>query len=280
MTERAHYCQACHGSTLRPMGGGPSEPSVAICADCGTVYNRASRDVSSDVVSVPAEAAIREFSAYNLGAYQNGSCDRILRAHVPPRGRALDIGCFDGAFVAFLKSRGFDAFGLEMQEDMVAFCRRQGLAVSAGMFPHALPEEMLRGRFDLITSLESAYYWDDLESCAESLNTLLNADGHVMIKLVQGTSDYFSEVRRYDERTRDFRSLLNIRALRALLSRYGFDFVAATPHAYIHDRRRYHPNPILRCWYRNWNRLRSLWAAKMWPPEKWDKIVVLFRKRA
>ncbi|MCA9256086.1 MAG: methyltransferase domain-containing protein, partial [Phycisphaerales bacterium] len=133
--------------------------------------------MSSDVVSVPADAAIREFSAYNLGVYQNGSCDRILRAHVPSRGRALDIGCFDGAFVAFLASRGFHASGLEMQEDMVAFCRRQGLTVSAGMFPHALPEELLKERFDLITSLESAYYWDDLERCAESLNALLNPDG-------------------------------------------------------------------------------------------------------
>lgn len=64
--------------------------------------------------------------------------------------RVLDIGCGRGEFVAFLREHGIDAVGVDIDGDMVAHCRAQGLPVEqadALSYLGTLPDDGLDGVF-------------------------------------------------------------------------------------------------------------------------------------
>ncbi len=251
---------------------------IAICPRCETVYNLTVPGAASGAMSIPAETAIRGFEGYDPQAFVDGVYDKMLRRILIPGCRVLDIGCFDGRFLAFVREKGGEPIGIEMQGEMATFCRQQGLRVYAGRIPDEMPADLCDASFDLITAIESTGYWRDWNGCMSTIFRLLKPGGHLMIKLNQGTSRYYDGTISYAERLGGFHAMLNLRALGIIGERHGFCIESYRPLAYIFDRRRYHPTPPLRLLYRNWLRLKSIWAAKFWRVEDWDKIVVLFRR--
>lgn len=278
MTLTSERCEICHANRWRRVQTTMPGPEVAICDGCGSVFSLSDVPPATGVCSSPPDETIRDFQGYAPSAFVGSVYDKVLRKCVPLGGDALDIGCFEGAFLAFLRSLGFAPYGLELQSAMAAFCREQGLAVSAGVFPHAVPDDILRHKFDLITALECTCYWEDFDRCASTLWECLKPGGYFLVKLLQGTSPYYDGRHAYSDRVNHFRALLNVDAFKILMERHGFAFVDAAAHTYIYDRRRYHPNPMLRQVYRQWIRAKSAWAAIAWPKAKWDKVVLVFRK--
>jgi len=62
----------------------------------------------------------------------------------------LDVGCGRGEFLALLGEAGIEARGVDLDPDMAAFCREQGLDVEEGdalAYLNELPEESLGGIF-------------------------------------------------------------------------------------------------------------------------------------
>ena len=68
-----------------------------------------------------------------------------------PSGRLLEIGCAYGFFLHEAK-RYFDVAGIELAEDAVAHCRRNGLNVSTGVVSEALLDRI--GPIDVVVMLD------------------------------------------------------------------------------------------------------------------------------
>ena len=88
---------------------------------------------------------------------------RRVQKFFPSPGRALDIGCGQGAFLQLLKRKGWECHGTELTEESASRAFQLGISVSVGEIdknrfpPHS---------FDLIT------LWHVLEHLSDPLNTL------------------------------------------------------------------------------------------------------------
>jgi methionine biosynthesis protein MetW len=75
---------------------------------------------------------------------------RLIAEMVPPRSRVLDIGCGDGALLAFLwRHKDVDGRGIELSQGGVNACVSRGLSVIQGDADRDL-EAYPKGAFDLV----------------------------------------------------------------------------------------------------------------------------------
>src|SRR5258708_24880229 len=69
---------------------------------------------------------------------------------IEPHSRVLDIGCGDGALLAYLaRAKGVDARGIELRQPGVNACVRHGLSVIQGDADRDL-EAFPNGAFDVV----------------------------------------------------------------------------------------------------------------------------------
>ena len=74
---------------------------------------------------------------------------RLIAEMIEPESRVLDIGCGDGALLAYLaREKGVDARGMELSQSGVNACVRHGLSVIQGDADHDL-EAFPAGAFDV-----------------------------------------------------------------------------------------------------------------------------------
>ena len=74
---------------------------------------------------------------------------RLIAEMVEPESRVLDIGCGDGALLAYLaREKGVDARGMELSQSGVNACVRHGLSVIQGDADHDL-DAFPAGAFDV-----------------------------------------------------------------------------------------------------------------------------------
>jgi methionine biosynthesis protein MetW len=74
---------------------------------------------------------------------------RLIAEMIEPESRVLDIGCGDGALLAYLaREKGVDARGMELSQSGVNACVRHGLSVIQGDADHDL-DAFPAGAFDV-----------------------------------------------------------------------------------------------------------------------------------
>lgn len=117
---------------------------------------------------------------------------KLLRKWMQPEGKALDIGAFIGRFCSTLDSAGFEAYGLEPQENAAHFAKEKGLRVFYGAFTENIPDELLKIKFGLISMMESIYYIVDLRKGLLKVNEMLKEGGFFLIQCHQGKSHYYN----------------------------------------------------------------------------------------
>lgn len=104
----------------------------------------------------------------------------VLSLHGPARGRLLDVGCGDGAFLAQMRSLGWEVEGLESDPAAVRIARtRRGLAVTEATIGGArLPEES----YDAITmSHVIEHLWEPVQDLA-SVSAWLKPAGTLVLR--------------------------------------------------------------------------------------------------
>lgn len=108
----------------------------------------------------------------------------------------LDIGCGGGATLQRLLKRSKDAqvYGIDISEESVAKAKKvneevldKQVFVTQGS-AEKLPYE--DGKFDLVTAVETVYFWPNLPNCLQEVCRVLKSGGKfaIMVEVVDGDS--------------------------------------------------------------------------------------------
>ena len=221
-------------------GGGYAD--IFICSECGTLFPhpRMNESESGDYCStlecnekifssnptkIINQGVLHHLKKYILPRDDDLNMKAFIESHMEITGNALDIGAFTGRFVYFLKSLGFNAYGLEKNEEASKFARQHDLNVILASFPENIPKDLLQMKFSLISVMEVIYYFVDLKKSLAKINDMLIPGGFILIKCHQGKSRYYNNYKNsFFKRYGDYvQGIPTMNSLRYCLGRSGFE---------------------------------------------------------
>lgn len=108
----------------------------------------------------------------------------------------LDIGCGGGATLKRLlkRSEGAKVYGIDISEESVAKARRVNAKVlDKQVFVTQGSAEKLQyedGKFDLVTAVETVYFWPNLPDCLKEVKRVLKPGGQfaIMVEVIEDDS--------------------------------------------------------------------------------------------
>jgi SAM-dependent methyltransferase len=114
----------------------------------------------------------------------------------------LDIGCGGGATLKRLLKRSQDAkvYGIDISGESVAKARQINVDVlDKQVFVQQGSAEKLPyedGMFDLVTAVETVYFWPNLPNCMQEVRRVLKPGGHfaIMVEVVDTDSKWMNVV--------------------------------------------------------------------------------------
>lgn len=202
---------------------------IVICNECGLLYPDSRMDINE--IQEYLRSTDTNQTGFSFGdplgcAAQELKNWKFIQHWVRPEdANALDIGTFDGSFCRILEMLGFRAFGLEPQLEAVNHARKYGINVYAGSFPDAIPDELNRNKYALISLMECIYYLADLRLSLQSINQMLIDNGCLLIKCHQGYSRYY-EKNSFFSRYGDYvQGIPSLASLHHCLGKTGFKIV-------------------------------------------------------
>tara|TARA_B110001450_G_scaffold256377_1_gene286628 strand:- start:3344 stop:3985 length:642 start_codon:yes stop_codon:yes gene_type:complete len=98
-----------------------------------------------------------------------------------------------GGFVYNLKSIGFNAYGIEPQNNAVSYAQKEGLNVFSGMFPDDISDNVPKDGYVLISFLQSIYYTTNLKKIFENASEMLSEGGYLLIQNICRSSAYYDD---------------------------------------------------------------------------------------
>ena len=130
----------------------------------------------------------------------------------------LDIGCGGGATLQRLlkRSRGAQVYGIDISEESVAKAQKVNAKVLGKQVfvtqgsAEKLPYE--EGKFDLVTAVETVYFWPNLPDCLQKVRRVLKSGGKfaILVEVVDSDSKWTSVVEGMTAYTpEDFKKLLD-----------------------------------------------------------------------
>jgi 2-polyprenyl-6-hydroxyphenyl methylase/3-demethylubiquinone-9 3-methyltransferase len=94
-------------------------------------------------------------------------------------GRALDVGCGLGEFMAQLREVGFDVNGIDGEAEQVRQVRQAGFEARVINFENPLP--VVDASFDLITCLEVIEHVALAENFLKEMSRVLTVNGYIVL---------------------------------------------------------------------------------------------------
>lgn len=191
MNVEVQRCPLCGSKEAQPLLQVLSRRMVR-CQGCGLLY-RNPRPIGGDPRSLPGEAGGLEDEVRvreeRVGARRSHQFRRFLTRAGPP-GRLLDVGCGYGFFLKLAQEAGWDAVGVDLDPQAVAYAKDQ-LRVNA-LWGDLRDFHVSDGSFDLVT------LWNVLECVPDPLDLLreihrvLRPDGRVFIRTQNAVWQYGS----------------------------------------------------------------------------------------
>jgi 2-polyprenyl-3-methyl-5-hydroxy-6-metoxy-1,4-benzoquinol methylase len=105
---------------------------------------------------------------------------REVAVFVPPAQRLLDVGCNEGAFGAFIASRGTEVFGIEPNPDAAAIAATRLSDVVVGKYPEDFPPSET---FDCIVFNDVLEHMPEPELALEAARQQLTARGCIVASI-------------------------------------------------------------------------------------------------
>ncbi len=206
---------------------------IYCCRDCGILYPRPRFDKDDDGGYLGAFYTNKDGQVFKDPKAAISGFDPVVRIILKNidkiSGKALDIGAYDGNYCYILERLGFESFGIEPQQNAVTFAQSEGLRVYNGMFPDDMPEVIKRQKYQIISVLETIYYFTNLAQCLGLLRDMLEDDGYLLIKCHQGLSRYYVNNNSYFSRYNDFlQGAPTLNSMKHILLKSGFKIIKIT----------------------------------------------------
>ena len=149
------------------------------CQDCGLLQI---------VDAVPADLIYGEADTYTTGFQQPRHLEDLITTTVARQdpGRAIDVGCNDGALLEALRRAGYkQVVGIEPNPVAAALARQKGHEVHTSYLTEPLAERLVAegGRFDTVYVRHVVEHVSDLDGFFSALRTLLRDDGLLVLEL-------------------------------------------------------------------------------------------------
>ena len=193
----AHRCRLCKGGNLsllfklddlpishylRRKRDDP-DPRFSVrfecCQDCGLLQI---------VDAIPADLIYADADTYTTGFQQPRHLEDLITTTVARQdpGRAIDIGCNDGALLEVLRRAGYKQIvGIEPNPVAAAIARKKGHEVHTSYLTKELADRLVAdgGQFDTVYLRHVVEHVSDLEGFFTALRTLLRADGFLVLEM-------------------------------------------------------------------------------------------------
>ena len=104
------------------------------------------------------------------------------------KGSSLDIGCAFGIFTEFMKKKGFDSYGIDMDKNLIGFAKEHGTAKYKYHAAENLPFK--DNKFDVVLLFAVLEHVVDRGNALREINRVLKKDG-IAIIIVPNTWSYF-----------------------------------------------------------------------------------------
>ena len=227
-------CPFCHAQDAQllwekeSLRNGQGARDIYRCRVCATIYPHP-REVPDDFDwPVPASDYLDPFHPVS----RRSVFFRAFSKYIGNKGAvaALDIGAATGQLCAFFKSTGLQEHGLELDRHQVGFACSKGLNLMVGSFPEAVPDAILQKKFNLITCMETIYYFRDLKKALSLIADLLSRDGYLFCQVHLPTSYYYWRgMSRFSRYGNCVQTIPELPTLKGQLEKAGLDVCAMIP---------------------------------------------------
>jgi SAM-dependent methyltransferase len=155
----------------------------------------------------------------------------LKHVNIEPEFLVLDVGCGGGKTISRLARRAFQGkvYGIDLSADMVKFSRlvnRKLVAQNRVEIIKGSVEKMgfKKALFDLVTAVETYYFWPDIEEAFGEINRVLKVRGHLLI-VSEMIKDGMYEVENAEIIAKTHVRLLSLLEIEKILRSAGFNKV-------------------------------------------------------
>jgi len=193
----AHRCCLCKGGSLSPLfklddlpishylRKRPDDPDprfsvgFEVCQDCGLLQI---------VDAIPADLIYGEADTYTTGFQRPRHLEDLITTTVARQdpGRAIDVGCNDGALLEVLRRAGYrQVVGIEPNPVAAEIARGKGNQIYTSYLTKELAARIVaeNGEFDTVYLRHVVEHVSDLEGFFTAIRMLLRADGVLVVEL-------------------------------------------------------------------------------------------------
>lgn len=189
----ASPCPACGANSAIPVGtlplghGGAIRTAISECSHCHTFWRAPPEE--ADLLShlsnagYTADARRDAMRAARRPLFmQVGRIAEGARGRWPTRPAVLDVGCAHGHLLDHFSEKGFSCTGVEPVARLRPHLEGRGIAV------HARLDDVEPDRpFNLITFIDTLYYFDMPGAALARALTLLSRDGIIVVRITNRT---------------------------------------------------------------------------------------------
>lgn len=159
--------------------GIPGTQYLVECSDCGMIFESPRYDASTIVKGYMASQEGDHDSQYSMRVLSFYRALKKQAKRLPPSSaKVLDIGTAGGAFLEAAKQYGFDAYGMEPSQDLVARGKARGLKIEQGTIES---HSFTNGSFDMVCLWDVIEHLPDPKYALTEIRKLLKPDGILLI---------------------------------------------------------------------------------------------------
>ena len=173
--------QRCSADGFSCVAPDISEETLADHYDISGYYTHAPDQADAKRKTVPLAFKIMQKIAYNLD-FGVQSDDALFQGQFPKGSKALDIGAGGGRKLLALRDHGFDAYGVEPDENAASRQPDFALPVYAGT-AESIPKDLPRGSFDLVICTHVLEHTQNPMLALENIFALLKPGGTLIAEV-------------------------------------------------------------------------------------------------
>ncbi len=246
------FCPACGESVSVSTGialdNGRGVRTYQRCLTCRSFFDPEPFDVESEVAHIkkmPWGEAIRgrQLAVYNLGMYR--AVLNLLSRYCAPPATLLDFGCSFGGFLIEAQKANYVVKGSDINPEAVEYV--QSLGIPAQTCKSIRDVSFVQdGTVDILTCLDTNYYWSDQPKELNSAFNKLRSGGYLVLRVVDKSWMFSAGLimhklfpalgqRVLGKAINDHRFSMPVSSLLKVIRSSGFDIVYASPKGALHS---------------------------------------------